>query len=131
MNVHLNNTHSYEQTAMGWLHDGDDLNASNVDGWLTYCESHDEERNMFKAKTYGNGATVRSKAGHSARSPLNTAFNVLLNGSHMMWMFQELAYDYSIFSNAQGAAGERIDPKPMPESLGWYTDADRMASYKK
>lgn len=131
MNVHLNNTHSYEQTAMGWLHEGDGLDASNVDGWLTYCESHDEERNMFKARSFGNGATIKTKPGFTARSPLNTAFNVLLNGSHMMWMFQELGYDYSIFSDAEGAKGNRIDPKPIPESLGWYTDADRMASYQK
>ena len=131
MNCHLNNTHSYEQTAMGWLHDGDGLDASNQDGFITYCESHDEERNMYKAKAFGNGATVRSEAGRSYRAPLNTAFNVLLNGSHMMWMFQELAYDYSIFSNSTGAAGNRIDPKPIPESLGWYTNSSRMNSYQK
>lgn len=131
MNVHVNNTHSYEQTAMGWLHDGDDLGQNSVDGFLTYCESHDEERNMFKAKTYGNGSHTKSLAGYAGRTPLNTAFNVMLDGSHMMWMFQELAYDISIFSNAQGEAGERVDPKPIPEELGWYTDSDRMASYSK
>ncbi|GGP02528.1 hypothetical protein GCM10010992_07270 [Cloacibacterium rupense] len=127
----LNNTHSYEQTAMGWLHDGDSLDASNQDGWVTYCESHDEERNMFKAKTYGNGSTLRSTQGYTNRAPLNTAFNVLLNGPHMLWMFQELAYDYSILSNASGAAGNRTDPKPVPETLGWYTNSSRMNSYKK
>jgi len=131
MMCHLNNTKSYEQTAMGWLKDGDDLNASNQDGFLTYCESHDEERNMYKAKAFGNGATVKTVEGHSYRAPLNTAFNVLLNGSHMMWMFQELGYDYSIFSNATGAAGNRTDPKPIPESLNWYTNSSRMDSYQK
>ncbi len=131
MMCHLNNTKSYEQTAMGWLRDGDDLNSSNQDGFLTYCESHDEERNMFKAKTFGNGPTVKSEAGRSFRAPLNTAFNVLLNGSHMMWMFQELAYDISIFSNSTGAAGNRTDPKPIPESLNWYTNSNRMNSYQK
>lgn len=131
MMCHLNNTKSYEQTAMGWLKDGDDLNGSNQDGFLTYCESHDEERNMFKAKTYGNGATAKTLSGYANRAPLNTAFNVLLNGSHMMWMFQELAYDYSIFSNSTGAVGNRTDPKPMPENLGWYTNSTRMDSYQK
>lgn len=131
MMCHLNNTKSYEQTAMGWLKDGDDLNSSNQDGFLTYCESHDEERNMYKAKAFGNGATVKTAQGHSYRAPLNTAFNVLLNGSHMMWMFQELAYDYSIFSNSIGAAGNRTDPKPIPESLNWYTNSTRMDSYQK
>jgi hypothetical protein len=131
MMCHINNTKSYEQTAMGWLKEGDDLNSSNQDGFLSYCESHDEERNMYKAKTFGNGATIKTAAGFSNRAPLNTAFNVLLNGSHMMWMFQELAYDYSIFSNASGAAGNRTDPKPIPESLNWYTNSTRMNSYQK
>ena len=44
---------------MGWLRDGDDLNSSNQDDFLSYCESHDEERNMYKAKTFGNGATIK------------------------------------------------------------------------
>ena len=131
MNCHLNNTNSYMQTAMGWLKDGDGLDASNQDGFISYCESHDEERTMFKAKSYGNGATLRTLAGYCNRVPLNTAFNVLLNGSHMMWMFQELGYDYSIFSNAQGGTGDRVDPKPIPESLNWYTNTTRMNAYQK
>jgi hypothetical protein len=48
-----------------------------------------------------------------------------------MWMFQELAFDYSIFSNSTGATGNRTDPKPIPESLNWYTNSTRMASYQK
>lgn len=131
MNCHLNNTNSYMQTAMGWLKDGDGLDASNQDGFISYCESHDEERTMFKAKSYGNGATLRTLAGYCNRVPLNTAFNVLLNGSHMMWMFQELGYDYSILSNAQGGTGDRVDPKPIPESLNWYTNTTRMNAYQK
>ena len=131
MNCHLNNTESYQQTAMGWLKDGDGLDNSNQDGFITYCESHDEERNMFKARSYGNGATIRSTAGFCQRVPLNTAFNVLLNGSHMMYMFQELGYDYSILSNQEGDAGDRVSPKPVPESLGWYTNANRMSAYQK
>ncbi|PWA05933.1 alpha-amylase family glycosyl hydrolase [Flavobacterium psychrotolerans] len=131
MMCHTNNTNSYQQTAMGWLKDGDDLNGSNQDGFLSYCESHDEERIMYKAKAFGNGTTVQSVSGHSYRAPLNTAFNVLLNGAHMMWMFQELAYDYSIFSNSTGAVGNRVDPKPVPESLNWYTTSTRMDSYQK
>lgn len=126
-----NNTTAHQQTAMGWLKDGDGLDASNVDGWVSYTDSHDEERTMYKAKAYGNGATIRSEAGHAYRTPLNTAFNVLLNGPHLVWMFQELSYDYSILSNSTGAAGNRTDPKPIPESLGWYTNTNRMNSYQK
>ena len=50
-----NTTNAYYQTAMGWLKDGDSFTNANRDGYVTYCESHDEERAFFKAKQYGNG----------------------------------------------------------------------------
>ena len=43
----------------------------------------------------------------------------------------KLGYDYSIFSNAQGGTGDRVDPKPIPESLNWYTNTTRMNACKK
>ena len=86
MNCHLNNTNSYMQTAMGWLHDGDGLDASNQDGFITYCESH-EKNALCLSKIVCNGATLRTLAGYCNRVPLNTAFNVQ-KWFHMMWMFQ-------------------------------------------
>ena len=37
---------------MGWLKDGDGFSDANADGYVTYCESHDEERMQYKAKKW-------------------------------------------------------------------------------
>ena len=75
------------------------------------------------------------------RVPGTIAFGALLNGPQMIWMFDELGYDYSHCSNPSGTSGNdqdkggspcyETDGKPIPEAKGWYQDADRMAAYKK
>ena len=122
---------SYSQTAMGWLKEGDDISAANKKGWVYYCESHDEERNFYKAKAYGNGNLKTDETARLNRVPLNVAFNTLMQGPKMLWQFEELGYDYTIFSNSTGGVGERVDPKPVPESLGWYKNTLRMNNYQK
>ena len=47
-----NTSNAYCQTAMGWLTDDNFTNA-NKDGFVSYAESHDEERCFYKAKTWG------------------------------------------------------------------------------
>jgi len=54
-----------------------------------------------------------------------------MKGPKMIWQFEELGFDYSILSNATGDVGDRVDPKPIPETLGWYTNALRMGSFEK
>lgn len=122
---------SYNQTAMGWLKEGDDISAANKQGWVYYCESHDEERNFYKAKAFGNGNLKTDETARLSRVPLNVAFNTLMKGPKMLWQFEELGYDYSIFSNSTGGVGDRVDPKPVPESLGWYKNTLRMTNYQK
>ena len=61
--------------------------------------------------------------------------NVLLNGSHMIWQFEEIGYDYSIncdvdHPNANNSS-YRCNKKPNPETLGYFNEADRMAQYVK
>ena len=61
-------------------------------------------------------------------------------------MFDELGYDYSFCSNASGSGDQNdkagygstqaqpcydTDAKPIPETKGWYTNANRMNQYKK
>lgn len=122
---------SYSQTAMGWLDQNDDISAANKQGWVYYCESHDEERNFYKAKAYGNGNLKTDETARLNRVPLNVAFNTMMKGPKMLWQFEELGFDYSILSNATGGVGDRVDPKPVPEALGWYKNALRMGSFEK
>ncbi len=127
---------SYSQLAMGWLKEGDgNISQCNKQGWVYFCESHDEERNQFKALQWGNGNVKSDETARLKRVPLVGAFNLLMKGPKMMWQFQELGYNFSITSGADGVYVEgedhRVDPKPVPETLGWYKDAKRMNAYAK
>ena len=132
-----NTSNAYCQTAMGWLKDGDGFGEANKDGYVSYCESHDEERMQYKCKKYGNGDLQTNTAARLARVPENVAFNVLLNGSHMLWMWEEIGYDFSINSDIDNpnAYNEsyRCNKKPRPDAIGrdYFTNADRVAAFTK
>ena len=132
-----NTSNAYCQTAMGWLKDGDGFVDANKDGYVSYCESHDEERMQYKCKKYGNGDLQTNTAARLARVPENVAFNVLLNGSHMLWMWEEVGYDFSINSDIDNpnAYNEkyRCNKKPRPDAPGrdYFTNADRVAAFTK
>ena len=130
-----NTTNAYYQTAMGWLKDGDGFGEANRDGYVSYCESHDEERMQYKCKKYGNGDLQTNTAARLARVPENVAFNVLLNGSHMLWMWEEVGYDFSINSDVDHPDAEntnyRCNKKPRPEIRGYFTNANRVAAFTK
>ena len=101
-----NTSNAYCQTAMGWLKDGDDLSSANKDGYISYCESHDEERSFFKAKQWGNGDLKTNEEARIARVPLNMAFLTLLNGPQMFYHFAELGFDDSKFQNKDSKWGK-------------------------
>ena len=130
-----NTTNAYCQTAMGWLKDGDGFGEANRDGYVSYCESHDEERMQYKCKKYGNGDLKTNTAARLGRIAENVAFNVLLNGSHMLWMWEEIGYDFSIncdidHSDAYNES-YRCNKKPRPEIRGYFTNANRVAAFTK
>lgn len=101
-----NTTNAYYQTAMGWLKDGDSFTNANRDGYVSYCESHDEERAFFKAKQWGDGDLQTDDQERIARVPLNMAFLTLLNGPQMFYHFAEFGFDYSKWQNAEGKWGK-------------------------
>ena len=130
-----NTNNAYSQVAMGWLDKDDALTDANKDGYIAYNESHDEERNQYKVKQYGNGDLKTNETARLNRVPLTLAFNFLLNGSHMLYQYGELGYDYSLFSKA-GASGTsedyKCEPKTNPQSLGWLSPSStRMQIYDK
>lgn len=125
MQCWANTNNAYCQTAMGWLKDGDSFDEANQDGYISYCESHDEERMQYKAKAYGNGDLQTNEAARLGRVPENVAFNVLLNGSHMLWQFEEIGYDISIDQNG------RTGTKPNPKTKGYFTQAERVDAFTK
>ncbi len=98
-----NMTHDYQEAAMGW---GSDLSWSyySVRQWtkphlMTYLESHDEERLMYKNLQWGNAAgnyNIKQLATALNRIKLVAAFFFTLPGPKMFYQFGELGYDISI-----------------------------------
>ncbi len=132
-----NTSNAYCQTAMGWLKEGDGFGDANKDGYVSYCESHDEERMQYKCKKYGNGDLQTNTAARLGRIAENVAFNVLLNGSHMLWMWEEIGYDFSINCDIDHPNAEnesyRCSKKPRPDAIGrnYFSNKDRVAAFTK
>lgn len=121
-----NVTGSFSEAAMGYneSNKSDFSKASyqsrgySKPGLLSYMESHDEERQLFKTISYGNSlGTYNTKDLKTAleRSQLTTAFFLSLAGPKMIWQFGELGYDYSINYCENGTINNncRTDPKPL------------------
>jgi hypothetical protein len=123
-----NMNHEYTEAAMGY---GANLSWGNYvnRGWsqphlVSYAESHDEERLMYKNLNFGNSNgtyDVRDMNTALDRTELAHAFLIPLPGPKMIWQFGELGYDYSInyCSNGTISDGCRTSAKP----IRWdYTD---------
>ncbi|MEB0262928.1 MULTISPECIES: alpha-amylase family glycosyl hydrolase [unclassified Mucilaginibacter] len=78
------------------------------DNLVTYMESHDEERLMYKNLQYGNVSgsySVKTLPTALAREEAAAAFLLTAPGPKMIWQFGELGYDISIDQN--GRTGEK------------------------
>jgi len=118
-----NMNYSYTEGIMGWTEN----NKTNLSGSLyssrgwsksnlvSYMESHDEERLMYKALTYGASGIIGNLDESLKRAELSAAFHIPLPGAKMIWQFGELGYDYSINYCENGSVSNdcRVDPKPI------------------
>jgi 1,4-alpha-glucan branching enzyme len=125
-----NMNYNYNQATMGYT--GSDLSAGYYvnRSWpkpslVTYMESHDEERLMFKNEYYGNSSgsyDIKSVAESLNRVKEASAFFFLIPGPKMIWQFGELGYDYSIDYNG------RVGDKPI--RWDYYDHPARIKLYK-
>lgn len=116
---------SYAQASMGYPDRWDfSYGIYSVRGWttpnlVTYMESHDEERIVYKDITYGNsgsGYNVKDTATALKRMELNAAFLLTIPGPKMIWQFGELGYPYSINTCENLTVDPnncRLSPKPI------------------
>jgi 1,4-alpha-glucan branching enzyme len=122
---------------------------SNTSGWtlpgvVGYYESHDEtvggdERVQFKNENFGNSSNssynvLTDTAIGLARDGAAAAFWALMPGPKMMWMFEELGYDFSPDACSTGALTcGNTDPKPLPWgaplNLNYNKNANRVALF--
>ncbi len=126
----------YCQTAMGY---SSSSNFNGVNGWtrdwtynnlVGYMESHDEERTIYKAKTYGSAQVKPSLDVQMERAALNAAFFIPIPGAKMIWQFGELGYDYSINSKA-GSTDISESNRTSRKEIRWdyYDVPQRKAVY--
>jgi len=96
---------NYGQSAMGYTSDSDfswgyyKTRGWDLPGLMTYMESHDEQRLMYKNLTWGNAAgsyDIQELQTALNRMKLVNAFFLTLPGPKMIWQFGELGYDVSI-----------------------------------
>ena len=99
-------------TARGW----------NEPNLITYQESHDEERLMYKNEQYGNNSgtyNIKNIPTGLLRNELATAFWALIPGPKMLWEFGELGYDYSINTCTNGTVDPSGNCRTTAKPIRW------------
>ena len=115
-----NQCNPFYQTVMGY---DSDSNFYDDFAWgrVSYPESHDEERQAYKAITWGNSYVKSDWSRISKHLQGIYCLHFLTPYPKMMWQFGELAYDYSIEYN--GRTGHK------PVCWSYYNDTNRRALY--
>lgn len=122
---------AYNEGTMGFVAGSNFENSLyQARGWskphlVSYMESHDEERLMYKNLQFGNSSGTYSTRNLSTaldRMKLAASFFLMTPGPKMIWQFGELGYDYSINTCTNGTVNSncRLDNKPIP----WPYTAD-------
>ena len=138
MMVWGNENYNYNQSTMGYK-DGWDFSGGiyknlgfTQPNLVTYQESHDEERLMFKNEQYGASSgsyNVKSIPTGLSRNGMAAAFWAMQPGPKMLWEFGELGYDLSINRCGDGTINNNCRLDPKPPHWEYYNDANRKALY--
>jgi 1,4-alpha-glucan branching enzyme len=131
-----NMNHNYNEATMGFIgqsnfsggyygstaQGGRNWNSPNL---VTYMESHDEERLMYKNLTFGNQSNPshnpRDLTTALARTEAAAAFLFTVPGPKMVWQFGEVGYDVNIDFNG------RVGNKPI--RWNYYQEPARRKLY--
>ncbi len=126
-----NMNYNYAQASMGWDSDWDFSWTSYLQrGWnnpnlVSYMESHDEERMMFRNENSGNSSgsyNIQNESTALKRAELAGAFFFTIPGPKMIWQFEELGYDISIDDPC------RVCEKPI--LWNYFGESERKALYQ-
>jgi hypothetical protein len=125
---------------MGY-HDGGKSDFSWIDyknrNWtvpanVSYMESHDEERLMYKNLEFGNSAgtyNVKDLSTALEREKIAGAFYFTVPGPRMIWQFGELGYDFSINRCENGTISNNCRLSNKPIRWDYADDPERKAVY--
>ncbi len=133
-----NSTYAFQQAEMGWL-DGSDFSrifyqqhGFSTPAAVGYMESHDEERLIYKALTWGNSSgdyNVRNLETAIEREKALAALFFSAPGPKMIWQFGELGYGYSINTCEDGSVNEACRTAPKPVHWDYASDPVRRGLY--
>lgn len=136
-----NHNYNYNEATMGWNDNSDFSWISYLNrGWtvpanVSYMESHDEERLMYKNLQYGNSSgtyDIQTLSTALDRMELAGAFYFTVPGPKMIWQFGELGYDYSInYCISDGSINNECRVGNKPIRWDYFNDPDRKALYDK
>lgn len=132
----------YAQATMGWEENSDlTLGLHTARGYtyhnlVSYMESHDEERIMYKnlnnGNSYNSNHDVKQLNIALARNELAAAFYFVAPGPKMIWQFGDLGYDYSIEYNGRtGRKPVRWDYYDVPNRKKLHDTYSKLIQLKK
>lgn len=130
------------ETAMGW---GDDASKANISGahawydstlgasgWVTFMESHDEERMAYKQEKYGHSSIKGNEKNSMENLAMNAVCFLGMPGPKMIWQMGELGYNYNKWCNSEGVDGTpdgKYETDRKPVRWDYLQNANRKALY--
>ena len=127
MKVWRNVNYAYGQAAQGTRNDSGfgglwtGSNGMKFGAYVGFMESHDEERNAYRQKTYGQAGVKGNLEMMMRRLELNAAFFLTVPGPKMIWQFGELGYDVSIEDGGRtGRKAPKWEYLDVPERKALY-----------
>ena len=130
----------YCEAAMGWGGSKADVSGTHkyldstwgATGWVTFMESHDEERMAYKQEKYGHSSIKGNLKNSMQNLSLNAVCFLTIPGPKMIWQMGELGYNYNKWCNEQGVDGtdsEQYETDRKPVKWDYLDNADRKAVY--
>ena len=114
------------ETAMGWSGSKGNLTGNyawldttwGASGWVTFMESHDEERMAYKQEKYGHSSIKGNLVNSMKNLGLNAVCFLGTPGPKMIWQMGEFGYNYNKWCSSDGVdytgSGEHeTDRKPV------------------
>ena len=129
--------HEYCETAMGY---NADLSGTHkyldstwgATGWVTFMESHDEERMAYKQEKYGSSAIKNSHEARMQNLAMNAVCFLTIPGPKMIWQMGELGYNYNKWCTPEGedkTSSQEYETSRKPVKWDYYQDPERKALY--
>lgn len=139
MKVWRNYNNAYCEAAMGYEKDSSftgfyssDTSGMPFGGYVSYMESHDEERMAFKQQKWGNWDLKTNIGSGMTRLATNAAFCFTVPGPKMIWQFGEMGYDVSIDENGRtGKKPLHWEYLDVAERISLHTTYTKLLNFRQ